>query len=86
MKNNIYKVAREIVNMSLEEAEKLLCISSTIINEYEISKKIPSEEIVNNMVVVYKAPWLACLHFMFVEGIEGVDEIIYTIIKNNNDK
>lgn len=83
MNTNIYKVARNIAGMTLEEASVLLFISSNIINEYETFKKIPNENIVNNMVVVYKTPWLAYLHFMITQGMEGVEEIISIIIDDD---
>lgn len=86
MNTNIYKVARNIAGMDLEEASILLFIPSKTVNEYETFKKIPNEDIVNNMVVVYKTPWLACLHFMITQGMEGVEEIISIIIDNYDIK
>lgn len=86
MRNNIYKLAREMSGITLEDGANILKISSNTLIQYEAYIKIPDDDTVNNMVTIYNSPWLACLHFMRVQGIEGVEEVVTSIIDNDQGK
>ncbi|ORX23371.1 transcriptional regulator [Thermoanaerobacterium sp. PSU-2] len=59
---NIYKTARKNAGITQEKAAELLYISSRTLSEYENGRLIPSDDIVYQMVELYKAPWLAYQH------------------------
>ena len=59
---NIYKVAREMKGLTQYEAAEKLEVSWRSISNYETFNTIPSNEMVDKMVRIYDAVWLAYMH------------------------
>jgi len=62
---NIYKFARKNAGLTQEEAAELLHISVRSLADYEAGRTIPPDDIVCNMVEIYKARWLAYSHLKY---------------------
>ena len=58
----IYQTARLSTDMTQEKVAEMLHISMKSIGAYERGETIPPDDIVCNMVTIYKAPWLAYVH------------------------
>ncbi len=61
----IYQTARLSTDMTQENVAEMLHISMKSIGAYERGETIPPDDIVCNMVTIYKAPWLAYTHLKF---------------------
>lgn len=59
---NIYKIARNNVSLTQEQAAELLHISPRTLSDYESGKTIPGDDLVFKMIEVYGADWLAYEH------------------------
>lgn len=62
---NIYKMARELKGLTQEEAAYKLEISVRSVSNYETFDTVPKEIIVDRMIQVYSAPWLAYMYFKY---------------------
>lgn len=59
---NIYKISRLDASYTQESAAEKLSVSVRSLVDYESGRTIPGDDIVCNMVDIYKAPELAYLH------------------------
>ncbi|AFK87444.1 MULTISPECIES: helix-turn-helix domain-containing protein [Thermoanaerobacterium] len=59
---NIYKEDRKASGLTQEQAAELLHISTRSLIDYETNRTIPPDDVVCNMVEIYKAPWLGYKH------------------------
>lgn len=59
---NYYKIGRESVNLTQEQAAELLDISVRSLSDYENNKTIPSDDVVMKMVKIYKTKILGWWH------------------------
>ena len=66
---NIYKVAREARGLTQEAAAEKLGISDSSIRAYETGQRIPPNDIVEQMVVLYNAQHLAYQHLRETNAI-----------------
>lgn len=61
-KQNIYKIARKAAGLTQEKAAELLPVSVRSLRDYEEGQRIPGNDIVERMCVIYNAQHLAYQH------------------------
>lgn len=61
-KQNIYKIARKAAGLTQEKAVELLPVSVRSLRDYEEGQRIPGNDIVERMCVIYNAQHLAYQH------------------------
>lgn len=59
---NIYKKARNVAGLTQERAAEMLGISVRSLADYELGARMPSNETVNDMVMVYNSQLLGIQH------------------------
>ena len=59
---NIYAVARKAAGFTQEKAAELLSVSVRCLADYELDGRAPAGDIVERMVDIYQAPYLALQH------------------------
>jgi transcriptional regulator with XRE-family HTH domain len=61
---NIYQKARETTGLTQEAVAELLDMSVESIRAYESGSRIPKNEIVERMAIVFRAEWLLIQHLL----------------------
>lgn len=59
---NIYRLARENAGLSQKDAAPLVFTNARSLSDFEMNHAIPKDDVVCQMIEVYKAPWLAYQH------------------------
>ncbi|ABB14410.1 helix-turn-helix domain-containing protein [Carboxydothermus hydrogenoformans] len=60
--SNIYKIARKNAGLTQEEAAEMLYVSVRSLADYESGKTIPPDDVVERMIEIYDAKYLAYMH------------------------
>ena len=68
---NIYKTSRKAAGLTQESAAERLGISVESLRAYEGGQRIPPNEVVELMVILYNAQHLACKHLRETNAMYG---------------
>ncbi len=68
-KQNIYQIARKAAGLTQEKAAELLPVSVRSLRDYEEGQRVPGNDVVERMCVVYNAQHLAYQHLHETNGL-----------------
>lgn len=68
-RQNIYRIARKAAGLTQEKAAELLPISVRSLRDYEEGLRVPGNDVVGRMCVIYNTQHLAVQHLLETNGL-----------------